>query len=93
MNNKTAKRNLEILLEWARTKAHNGSEPPWAWYQYMKLIETIEAIIKGMDSVSPTASLQQSDKRQGSGLQLVDSKFQQGTFQRHQGIVEPQLPT
>lgn len=83
---------LQEILIWAKEKAHNGSEPPWAWYQYMKLIETIEAILKGMASTSPTVNLQQLDKRQESGLRLVDSTFHQDNAQSHHGTVEPQMP-
>src|SRR5580704_4588576 len=31
---------LERIRDWAKTKIQGGSEPPWAWYQYMKLVET-----------------------------------------------------
>jgi hypothetical protein len=35
------------VLEWAEDKVAAGREPPWAWYQYMKLIETVNAIRYG----------------------------------------------
>ena len=34
---------LERVLDWANDKLATGAEPPWAWYQYMKLRETLEA--------------------------------------------------
>lgn len=38
---------LDFVLQWAKLKLQAGQEPPWAWYQYMKLVEAIEAIQKG----------------------------------------------
>jgi hypothetical protein len=35
---------LELCLHWAEGRVATGNEPPWAWYQYMKLIETVTAI-------------------------------------------------
>jgi hypothetical protein len=32
---------MTMLRDWASRKVEAGSEPPWAWYQYMKLIETL----------------------------------------------------
>ncbi|HSC13633.1 MAG TPA: hypothetical protein VLI71_00875 [Gammaproteobacteria bacterium] len=37
-------RCLELCRHWAEGRVATGNEPPWAWYQYMKLIETVEAI-------------------------------------------------
>lgn len=41
---------IERMLAWANQKLATGQEPPWAWYQYMKLRETLEAILAGMDA-------------------------------------------
>ena len=38
---------MDVVHSWARTKLNTGKEPPWSWYQYMKLIEAIQAIQKG----------------------------------------------
>jgi hypothetical protein len=35
---------LELCRHWAEGRVATGTEPPWAWYQYMKLIETVTAI-------------------------------------------------
>ena len=43
---------LERVQEWALQKLATGEEP-WAWYQYMKLGETLDAILAGMDTVTP----------------------------------------
>ena len=44
---------LERIRAWADAKIAAGQEPPWAWYQYMKLRETLDAILAEMDAVSP----------------------------------------
>lgn len=96
MNQKADKKiraDLERIHEWAGDKIGAGNEPPWAWYQYMKLRETLDAIIAGMDSVSPTANLQQSAPHQGAVLRLVDSKHQQGIAQHHPSGTPVRLPT
>ena len=47
---------LATLRKWAESRIAAGSEPPWAWYQYMKLIETVAAIQVGRASVTPSAA-------------------------------------
>jgi hypothetical protein len=36
---------LERVRDWALQKLATGQEPPWAWYQYTKLRETLDAIL------------------------------------------------
>lgn len=47
-------RCLQLLRNWAERRVAAGNEPPWAWYQYMKLIETVTAIETGRASVRPS---------------------------------------
>jgi len=66
---------LENMHRWARTKIDAGSEPPWAWYQYMKLVETCDAILMGMAATITTENSPQSELQSGgasptSGLHL-----------------------
>lgn len=42
---------LLTIRDWAGKKARSGQEPPWAWYQYMKLIEAVDFIRQGRASV------------------------------------------
>ena len=46
-------RCLELCRHWAEGRVATGNEPPWAWYQYMKLIETVSAIQTSRASASP----------------------------------------
>jgi hypothetical protein len=39
------KEDLKALRSWADAKIAAGQEPAWAWYQYMKLRESLDAII------------------------------------------------
>ncbi len=84
--------DLERIREWADSKIASGQEPPWAWYQYMKLRETLDAILGGMDAVSPTGNLLQSEPRPESGLRLVASNAPQDTAQRRRAETPTQLP-
>lgn len=36
---------LQRLRNWADAKIATGAEPAWAWYQYMKLREALDAVI------------------------------------------------
>jgi hypothetical protein len=84
---------LEKVREWADAKIASASEPPWAWYQYMKLVETVDAILAGMDAVTPTGSLQQSEKHRGTYLRLVGSTSPRDDVQLHPSDTPVRLPT
>lgn len=38
---------LSKMRAWADDKIATGAEPPWAWFQYMKLREVLDQIIAG----------------------------------------------
>lgn len=50
--NENIQHELETVLHWAKSKLATGQEPPWAWYQYMKLIEAIQEISAGREAVT-----------------------------------------
>lgn len=84
---------LEKIREWADSKIASGSEPPWAWYQYMKLRETVDAILGGIAATLQTANLQESERRRDVGLRLVESKNPQDTALRRPAGIPTRLPT
>jgi hypothetical protein len=77
MKDREAKSHLEALREWAQDKIDAGEEPPWAWYQYMKLVETADAILRGFSATrladspasegSPGPGCAQGDEAGGEG--------------------------
>ena len=84
---------LERVREWALQKIATGEEPPWAWYQYMKLRETMDAILAGMDTVTPqTENSPQEAPRRGTRLRLVEATCSPDTAQRHRADEPVQLP-
>lgn len=83
---------LQEILDWAKGKIASGAEPPWAWYQYMKLIEAADAILNGMGCVTPKENLQQSEQRPGTHLRLVDSTYSPAGAQPHPETEQIQLP-
>ena len=87
------KENLEAVRQWAQEKIQTGQEPPWAWYQLMKLTEACDAVLAGMAAVSSTESSQQSESQPGRHLQLVVPTDQQDTAQPHPAGLPVQLPT
>jgi len=90
--NQKATHHLNEVRQFAQSKIATGQEPPWAWYQYMKLIETVDVILGGMDCTITTENLQQSEQRQDGPLRLVDSTYQQDTAQCRPLSVPVHLP-
>jgi hypothetical protein len=78
------KQLLEVR-NWAGAKIASGAEPPWAWYQYMKLIETVDAILGGMAITK--GSSPQSAGSSDAHLRLVDpNDLQENTPHRPAGL-------
>jgi hypothetical protein len=65
---------LQRVRQWAHDKIDAGSEPPWAWYQYMKLIETIDAIFQGAEVTVTMDNSQQLAEHPERRLRLVGAK-------------------
>jgi hypothetical protein len=84
-------KKLRAVRAWADEKIASGQEPPWAWYQYMKLIEALDAILSGQ-SVTTTESSPQLEGPAGKRLQLVDATFPQDSAQSHPPYARVQLP-
>jgi hypothetical protein len=82
---------LNRIRQWAKEKTQGGSEPPWAWYQYMKLVESIDAILGGM-AVTTTENLPQSVGHQETRLRLVEATRSQGTSRPRPAEPKVRLP-
>lgn len=82
--------HLQECRDWAKAKLKTRKEPPWSWYQLMKLIETIDAILEGR-SVKKAGS-QESDQRRETSLRLVDSDDPQDTAPRLPEKIRVHLP-
>ena len=85
------RRELEAVRDAAKAKLATGAEPPWAWYQYMKLVEAADAILAGMDATT-TVNSPRAAAHPASGLRLVDATYQQDIAQRHPERWRPPLP-
>jgi hypothetical protein len=64
--------DLERVRAWANAKLATGEEPPWAWYQYMKLCETLDAILAGMTATQPTGDSQEPAPLGDNGITCSD---------------------
>jgi hypothetical protein len=82
---------LKRIHGWAKEKIQGGSEPPWAWYQYMKLIETVDAILDGI-AATTTGNLPQSAQRSGKHLQLVEPAGRQDAAPPRPGKLRIRMP-
>lgn len=80
---------LEKIRDWADAKLASGQEPPWAWFQYMKLRETLDQILAGMNSVT---SLPQSASPAGGHIRIVASTDRQDSVQRRHADARIPLP-
>jgi hypothetical protein len=83
---------LEKISRWAQSKIDAGAEPPWAWYQYMKLVETCDAILMGMAATATKGSSPRSEPQSGVRLRLVDATCQQDSSQLHHAELSVQMP-
>lgn len=84
---------LERVREWALQRLAAGSEPPWSWYQLMKLREAIDALLEGMAVTQPMAGSQESPLRSGTCLRLVDEVDPQDTALHRRFPHKIPLPT
>lgn len=85
--------DLQRVRDWADAKIATGEEPPWAWFQYMKLRETLDAILAGMAATTlQTASSPVSEPRPGTGPRLVASNSPQDIARSRQAGTPVQLP-
>jgi hypothetical protein len=82
---------LQKVRDWANAKLATGDEPPWAWFQYMKLRENLDQILAGM-AAATTEYLQQSEPHQEKRFQLVDANYRPCNAQSHPPDADPQLP-
>lgn len=87
-----AARQLNDVRQWAKDKIASGLEPPWAWFQYMKLIEVADAILDGVACAITMENSQQSVGRQDALLRLVGPTYQQENAQRHPSDGQIQMP-
>lgn len=91
-----AKAQLLQLRAWAKERIGSGVEPPWAWYQYMKLIETADAIIGGLDATTTApATLErspQSEEHPGNVLRLAADSSQPGSSLRRSKATAVVMP-
>ncbi len=83
----TDRAELERVRDWAIQKLATGNEPPWSWYQHMKLREALDAILAGMDTTQPTADSRGSVRRSGNGLRLVGEADRQESAQLQSVLV------
>jgi hypothetical protein len=74
---------LERVRAWAKDKLQGGEEPPWAWYQYMKLVETVDAILAGRRAT--TENSLQSGPHPATHLRLVETTCPRDSVQTHPG--------
>ena len=84
---------LALVRNWAETRVAKGNEPPWAWYQYMKLIETVAAIQAGRAAVTPsTAGSLAVEGPEPAPRPRADGVADVGTRRRRRRRVDPPLP-
>ena len=82
--------DLERVRGWAREKLQGGAHPPWAWYQYMKLVEALTAILDGMDATREHSL--RSESPPGAHLRLVDATDRPDTAPPRSDEPKPRLP-
>lgn len=76
---------LQEIRQWAQAKIDGGQEPPWAWFQYMKLIENIDVILAGNEATKPMGE-QNAVQAGGKHIQLVDDEYLKSNPNPESGI-------
>lgn len=82
---------MRELRGWADQKIQGGEEPPWAWYQYMKLIETIDTISEAL-GVTATENSRELVSHQEMPNQPAETNCRLSTSQLHLGKTRKPLP-
>lgn len=85
----------ELLIELrnkAQAKIDSGQEPPWARDQYLKLIDNIDAIIRGMNSTIDLEDLQQLEQLPANVLPLEEYRYLSNNARYRHADEEVQLP-
>jgi hypothetical protein len=86
---------LLLVRDWARGKIDAGQEPPWAWYQYMKLVDAVDSIRRGRASVTRLGAGSQGSPRgpaQQRSENSTDATAETGTEQSPDDEPDPPLP-
>ena len=86
------KAELQKVLDGANEKLATGAEPPWSWYQYVKLRETLEAIMSGMEATTPLEGSLGPELHSDSSLRLVVNNDPQDSAQCHLAGLPIQMP-
>lgn len=86
------KDELQKVRDWADEKIATGAEPPWAWFQYMKLREVLDEVIAGMSAVR-TENSPRLETRSETGPRLAVSNTQPSSALHHPQSVVTRLPT
>lgn len=83
--------SLKKSKEWAQERLDTGVEPPWSWYQLMKLVEAVDFILAARDTSTTDHSLELPE-RPGGRLQLVGEGYLQNDAQPRPDDPPIQLP-
>jgi hypothetical protein len=59
----TPDEKMRALKEWAIERMTTGTQTPWAWYQFMKLIEVLDTFIEAGDEIEATSKPRAPAKR------------------------------
>jgi len=54
---------MRALKEWAIERMSAGTQTPWAWFQFMKLLEVIDTFLDAGDDAGLRDKLPTPDKR------------------------------
>jgi hypothetical protein len=86
------KKQLTELRALAQAKIATGQEPPWAWFQYMKLIEVADAILGGQACVTTMESSRQSESHPETHRPPPAAMCSPNIVQLRPDSLRPQMP-
>ncbi len=88
----TIEEKIEDVLFWAKETLRECEEPPWLWYQYMKLKEALEALQSGGIGLTIRVGSRELVEHQESVPRALGPVVSLDIARRRRGIVFPERP-
>ncbi len=84
--------DIQRVLDWAKDKAQDDSQPPWAYDQYIVLINALQAIEAGRASTITMEHSQQLEEPRAHVHQQLESSDHTNIVPLHLPVVKIQMP-
>jgi hypothetical protein len=77
---------MRALKEWAIDKMTTGTQTPWAWFQFMKLLEVLDTFIESAEEIEAAPKRREPAKRQPRAKTFPENVVQLDTGIRRRAL-------